>query len=373
MNAENNAAMTPAAENAVAETVTESIGTRFTKKVLAQFANSTGSQVEVTDFQRRLIQGYFIQIDRALATAEENRVAKNAKNRDHKYDETLPVTWKFVNLQDLAMDLVRYARMGLDMQCENMLFPIPYKNNRTNLYDVTLMPGYNGIRYVALKYAQRPPKSDTVELVYSNDKFTPHPKDSRHPVASYEFEVVNPFDRGDIVGGFGYLEYDDPTQNELIIMPMASIRKRMPKYASAEFWGGTKQVYNKETGKKEDTTVEGWLDEMCRKTLIREVFSAKHIVRDPEKLDEDYRVMKAREVAYAEIQAEAEIQEQANTVLIDTSAPQPAAPASLPEPKKTIRVDANTGEVLEPQATPAAQPTGRKAAPAQWDVAEPDF
>lgn len=125
MNAENNAAMTPAAENAVTETVTESIGTRFTKKVLAQFANSTGSQVEVTDFQRRLIQGYFIQIDRALATAEENRVAKNAKNRDHKYDETIPVTWKFVNLQDLAMDLVRYARMGLDMQCENMLFPIP--------------------------------------------------------------------------------------------------------------------------------------------------------------------------------------------------------------------------------------------------------
>lgn len=342
MNAENTA-MTPAAENAVAETATESIGTRFTKKVLAQFASNTGSQIAVTEFQRRLIQGYFIQIDRALAVAEEARVAKNAKNRDHKWDETLPVTWKFVNLQDLAMDLVRYARMGLDMQCENMLFPIPYKNNKTNLYDVTLMPGYNGIRYVAMKYALHKPKADTIELVYSNDKFAPHPKDSRHPVASYEFEITNPFDRGDIVGGFGYLEYDDPTQNELIVMPMAAIRKRMPKYASAEFWGGTKQVYNKETSKKEDTTVEGWLDEMCRKTLIREVFSAKHIVRDPEKLDEDYRVMKAREIAYSEIQAEAEIQEQANTVLIDT-APQPAA-----------------------------KPTSRKAAPAQWDVAEPDF
>lgn len=241
MNAEN-AAMTPAAENAVVETATESIGTRFTKKVLAQFASNTGSQVAVTEFQRRLIQGYFIQIDRALAVAEEARVAKNAKNRDHKWDETLPVTWKFVNLQDLAMDLVRYARMGLDMQCENMLFPIPYKNNKTNLYDVTLMPGYNGIRYVAMKYALHKPKADTIELVYSNDKFAPHPKDSRHPVASYEFEITNPFDRGDIVGGFGYLEYDDPTQNELIVMPMAAIRKRMPKYASAEFWGGTKQV-----------------------------------------------------------------------------------------------------------------------------------
>ena len=205
MNAEN-AAMTPAAENAVVETATESIGTRFTKKVLAQFASNTGSQIAVTEFQRRLIQGYFIQIDRALAVAEEARVAKNAKNRDHKWDETLPVTWKFVNLKDLAMDLVRYARMGLDMQCENMLFPIPYKNNKTNLYDVTLMPGYNGIRYVAMKYALHKPKADTIELVYSNDKFAPHPKDSRHPVASYEFEITNPFDRGDIVGGFGYLE-----------------------------------------------------------------------------------------------------------------------------------------------------------------------
>ena len=44
MNAENTA-MTPAAENAVVETATESIGTRFTKKVLAQFASNTGSQI----------------------------------------------------------------------------------------------------------------------------------------------------------------------------------------------------------------------------------------------------------------------------------------------------------------------------------------
>ena len=42
MNAEN-AAMTPAAENAVVETATESIGTRVTKKVLAQVASNTGS------------------------------------------------------------------------------------------------------------------------------------------------------------------------------------------------------------------------------------------------------------------------------------------------------------------------------------------
>lgn len=63
--------MTPAAENAVVETATESIGTRFTKKVLAQFASNTGSQVAVTEFQLPPYPGYFIQIDRALAVAEE--------------------------------------------------------------------------------------------------------------------------------------------------------------------------------------------------------------------------------------------------------------------------------------------------------------
>ena len=81
----------------------------------------------MTDYQRRLIQGYFIGIDRALKVEEERRIAKNAANRDHTYDEPLAVTWNNVNLNDLAMSLVHYARIGLDMMQDNHLFPIPYK------------------------------------------------------------------------------------------------------------------------------------------------------------------------------------------------------------------------------------------------------
>ena len=346
----------------------ENFSERFTNKVLAEFGSSVNGAMEVTDYQRRLIQEYFIAIDRALKVAEEDRIRKNEKNNDHRYDNNVPCTWQNVNLTDLALDLVHYARMGLDMQQDNMLFPIPYKNNKTGLYDVTLMPGYNGIRYMALRYAMEPPIGETIELVYSTDTFVPHMKDSGHKVATYEFTINNPFDRGEIVGGFGYLEFADPAKNELIIMPMKAIQKRKPAYASGNFWGGgTKTEWKTVDGKRQkvEVEVEGWLDEMCRKTLIREVYSAKHLPRDPAKIDESYQMMKIREARYAEIQAQAEIDAQANTVLIDTApqaqlpppdaapAPQPI-PQAQPQPQPAPQVNPETGEVID-RRQPAAQ------------------
>ena len=131
-----------ATKEAQAPAVKDNMAERFTAKVLAEFGSNAGGAIEVTDFERRLIQGYFVMIDRALKMAEENRQQKNKNNKDHKYDENLPVIWQNVNLNDLALDLVRYARVGLDMQQENMLFPVPYKNNKLNCYDITLTPGY---------------------------------------------------------------------------------------------------------------------------------------------------------------------------------------------------------------------------------------
>lgn len=297
---------------------------RFTAKVLKEFGENVAGPAVVTDLHRSLIQGYFIAIDRALAVAEENRVRKNAKNTDPKFNNDLPVVWANVNLTDLAIDLMHYAKLGLDMQGDNMLFAIPYKNNKRNLYDVVLMEGYNGIRLIAEKYAVETPKNVVVEVVYSTDVFKPCKKDRTHPVESYEFEIANPFDRGEIVGGFAYLEFDDPAKNRLIMMSMHDINKRKPASASPEFWGGTKTVW--ENGKKTEVQMEGWLDEMVRKTLIREAYSSKYLPRDPYKVDEVYRTIQAREYEYAKIAADAEIKELANTVDINPDTGEVDAP-----------------------------------------------
>ena len=159
---------------------------RFTSKVMMEFGSSVGA-IQVTDYQRQLIQGYFVAIDRALKAAEEERLRKNDNNRDHKYDNPLPVTWENVNLNDLALDVVHYARMGLDMMQKNHLFAIPFKNNKAQKYDVNLMPGYNGIQYIAEKYALEPPVAVTIELVYSTDTFRPIKKTAGVRVESYEF------------------------------------------------------------------------------------------------------------------------------------------------------------------------------------------
>ncbi|MGM9563750.1 MAG: recombinase RecT [Faecousia sp.] len=283
---------------------------RFTNTVLKEFGGSVAGALQVTDYQRTLIQGYFIVIDRALKSAEEERLRKNAANKNHDYDNLTPISWNTVNLNDLALDLVHYARMGLDMTQDNMLFPIPYKNNKRNNYDITLMEGYNGIRYIAEKYAVEVPTAVTIEVVYNTDTFRPIKKGKDNRVENYEFEITNPFNRGEIVGGFAYLEFSDPTRNELIIMSMKDIMKRKPKYASANFWGGKQKVW--ENGKQAEIETEGWIDEMVRKTIIREAFSAKHLPRDPKKVDDSYQYMKLREARYAEIAAQEEIQANAN-------------------------------------------------------------
>lgn len=299
---------------------------RFTNTIIKQFSNTSG-EVKLNEYQKQLVQGYFVAIDRCLATAEEERLRKNANNKDPKYNNDLPVIWANVNMEQLALDIVHYARMGLDMMTENHLFPIPYKNNKKGKYDMTLMLGYNGIQYIAEKYALIPPTAVTIELVYSTDTFVPIKKTAGNKVENYEFTINNPFDRGEVIGGFGYIEYEDPTRNKLVMMTKADIEKRKPKYASANFWGGTQKVW--EGGKQVEQHTEGWYEEMCLKTLKREVYSAKHIPRDPAKVDDAFRHMKAREAMISEIEAEQEIEANANSVTIDTPRI-PTQPASTP-------------------------------------------
>lgn len=317
---------------------------RFTQMVMREY-NATG-QYQPTEREKQLIRNYFICIDQTLAKTEAERIRKNQFSKN---PNDLPYTWNNVDLPALAQDLAHYARVGLDMAEDNMLFPIPYKNNKGNKYTMTLMEGYNGIKYQATKYALDPFKAVTIEVVYSNDVFRPIKKDSRTPYDTYEFEIANPFDRGSIVGVFGYIEYDDPTKNRLVIFTRKDVEKRKPKYASPEFWGGEKTTYEK--GKATKVMLDGWEHEMFEKTMKREIYGAKHMPRDPDKIDESYQYIRHREQQYADVVIEAEIVDNANRDPVEL----PPADGALAQPEYpiedlTIAGDAEAADDADPGA-----------------------
>lgn len=336
---------------------------RFTDMVLSKLKSSVPQAMEVNDYQRSLIGGYAIAIKRALAVAEEQRVAKNKKNTDHKWDIDVPVTLSNVDREKLAVDLVHYAKLGLDMTQDNMLFPIPFYDWKTRTYTINLMRGYNGVKYIAEKYALHPPKAVTVEVVYSTDRFEVVKKSASNPVESYKFEVTDPFNRGEIIGAFAYLTYDVPEMNELIVMSMQAIMKRKPKYASAQFWGG--DVAEWKNGKQETVHYEGWLDEMVRKAMIREAYSPKHILLDPSKIDDNYQYIKDRESQYTEVVVQSEVAQNANTVEVDLPAA-PIDPATTGAPSAKAIEAVTTGTI--PAEAINATPTG--SAPAAEPAVE---
>jgi recombination protein RecT len=254
---------------------------RFTNMVMTKFSGVAGSPIELTGYQKRLIQQYFISTDMALKSAEEKRLKKSENYRD-----PLPVTWENVNLEQLAMDVVACSKIGYDPALPNHISMIPYKNNTTKKYDIGFTEGYRGKELKARKYGFQVPDNVIVELVYSKDRFKPLKKDATHDKETFEFVVCdNPFDRGDIVGGFYYHEYyDEPRKNKLMFYSKAEIEKRKPEYASAEFWGGEKPKY--ENGKKVGTEhTDGWYTEMMWKTLFRMAYGIIPI--DSEKIDDN--------------------------------------------------------------------------------------
>ncbi|MBY0052316.1 recombinase RecT [Brevibacillus agri] len=282
---------------------------RFMNKVVSEFSASVGV-IALTDFQKRLAQNYFVALDAVLKTTEEKRLKKAEKYRD-----PLPVTWANVNMEKLARDVVAMARVGFDPAQPNHINLIPFKNNTTNKYDIAFIEGYRGIELKATKYGLDVPDNVIVELVYSTDKFRPIKKDWRNECEGYEFEVTNPFDRGEIVGGFYYHQYTQhPQKNKLVTMSLKDILKRKPDHASPEFWGGQKDKWEngQKVGKEQ---VEGWYEKMCWKTVYRAAYS--DITIDSQKIDDDYLRLKQLETEYAAAEVAQEIRENANKEVID--------------------------------------------------------
>lgn len=272
--------------NAVAENKNNAIqqtavtpSERFTIAVMKNFSQDNGG-VQITPFQKRLCQSYFIKIDQMLKAAELKRMAKT-----EQYREALPYSWENVNMNKLSVDVVAYSSVGLDPTQKNHLHPIPYKNNALNKYDISFTKGYNGIELVAKKYGVDVPDDVIIKVVYSNEKFIPIYKDEENKKESFVHKPAeNPFDKGVISGGYYYHVYfENEEKNKLRVFSMKDIEKRKPKTASAEFWGGEKDTWNngKKTGKEK---IEGWEDEMVWKTIKRAAWDSINI--DSQKIDE---------------------------------------------------------------------------------------
>lgn len=283
---------------------------RFTNMVVREFS-SNGNTIELSNFQKKLCQNYFIKVDTTLKEAEAKRLKKSEQYRD-----SLSLVWENVNMSKLAIDVIAYSSVGLDPIQQNHINLIPYKNSNTDKYDFGFVIGYKGTEIKSVKYGLDVPDVVTVELVRKNDNFKEIKKDANNKVESYIFEIVDSFDRGDIVGGFYFHQFQsNPEKNKIKTFTLYDIEKRKPKYASVEFWGGEKDEWKngKKTGQK--TKVEGWFEEMAYKTIYRAAYNS--ITIDSEKIDENYLAIIEKERTFNDDKVQNEIEKNANKQTLD--------------------------------------------------------
>jgi recombination protein RecT len=343
----NGATVPPQKEETKLVVATPSHSERFTQEVIKQFTNTAG-QLELTSFQKKLCQNYFIKLDQTLKANEIKRLATKEAYRDK-----LEFIWKNVNMQKLAVDVVSFSSVGLDPIQPNHINLIPYKNNKTSQFDIAFITGYRGKEVKARKYGLEVPDEVVVELIHANDTFKVLKRDVNTPHDTYVFEVNNPLDRGAILGGFYYLSYtSNPKKNRIKVLTMADIEKRKPDSASPEFWGGEKDEWKdgKKTGNK--IKVEGWFDEMALKTIYSAAWGS--ITIDASKIDDHYRSVLEREREVSDVKVLGEIKANANigeTLSIEQEE-QPLSIVQDTEENQQNTVDGNA-EVIEEQNGPS--------------------
>lgn len=194
---------------------------RFMEKVARQFKAELGESIQFTELQRRLAQHMYLKCDAAFK-------ALAAKGT--------PVGWNNVNLEKLALDTIHRISLELDALIPNHIHVIPYKNGKTNLYDIDLRIGYEGAIFARRKFALVPPTDIVIQLVHETDEFTPHMRGRGNEIESYDFIVKNPFNRGAVVGGFGYVSYEDPRLNRLYIITDRDFKRAEAGAQTKDFW-----------------------------------------------------------------------------------------------------------------------------------------
>ena len=293
------------AQNTVVQKAEPTYSQRFTLAVVKEFGATIGGKLELSPYKQALAQHLFIGIDKALKELDAKRI------KDGKNDWT-PIVWANVNMEKLSMDSVHRIELGLDALIPNHIHVVPYKNSKTGKYDLSLDIGYVGKDYYKRKMALTPPIDIIYHLVHATDKFAPKMKRAHDDIETYDFEITNPFDRGDVIGGFGYIMHADPTKNKLVIVPKSSFDKSRNAAKSDAFW------------KKHP-------EEMQKVCLVRRVTATLNI--DPEKVNSSFLQV---EMDDAEERAERQIEQHANREFIDV---EPVEQAQGHEPEQTPEED----------------------------------
>jgi recombination protein RecT len=299
---------------------TETVSERFTSVIIREFSGAVG-KLEMTPYQKRLAQHLFIKIDQSLKEMEKKRADKDK--------EGVPIVWININLEKLAIDAVHRIELGLDALIPNHISPIPYLNSRTKKYDLDLRIGYSGKDYYRRQMSTTPPKDIVYELVHKNDVFRPIMASLKNPIESYEFEIPSPFDRGEVVGGFAYLIYDDPKKNKLIIVTEADFVKSKNKAPSKTFW-------------------DDYPEQMRFKTIVNR--ATNRIPIDPEKVNASFNFVEEQENHDDAARVQADIDKKANIGEV---------------------IDITTGEIIDGKAAEETKPDPTPPAPGNNNGGKP--
>lgn len=317
----------PSSTNAPAP-VEKTHGEVFLEKIQAQFVAQMGEPTAWTSLQRTLAQHLFVKMDLAFRDHEIKRASNPRKKNDP------PITWKNVNMLDLANDAAKIVRWELDAEIPNHVNVMPYLNGRTKQYDIGLTLGYEGVRHVHVKFTRVPPLKVSFNLVHDDDTFDiDYSAGWPQPI----FRRGNYFKPGEVVGGFGHIEFENPRRNIVVPVEYREFEKAKKASKNVDFWGGEKDEWanGERTGRK--IQVEGFEKEMQFKTVVLRV-CRKHLPLDPEKINvAEVHAFTEAEMDYIEGEVQEEIEANANQGGQLALSPPDASrqiPQPTPEPEK---------------------------------------
>ncbi len=244
------------AENPTDERAVVPAPVRFTNAIMAAFEAEVGAPIELTPQQKEIARHLYVYLNNQIRQLESQRKNQNRPRID----------WRTVDLDALAVDAVKVVQAGLDPYIKNFVHALPYFNDATQKYKLSLTPGYAGMEYHIRRTSLHPIVDIVWRLVYEGDKFIPLYKGEGRAFDSYIYEPAEDvFNPGPVKGGFGYVIYEDERLNKLHVIYMRDFER-------ARNAASTKDIWN------------AYPEDMMRKTIMRRLYD--RIPKKPECADE---------------------------------------------------------------------------------------